>query len=255
MQPSNSIKPRLSRKRFFRLPKKLAAQRTGKQRSPRTISPRSIVTWANTQKLNRFTSARSKYSKRNSALSKRRKAWPRALYDRMGQYAKAEPLELRALRIYENALGPDHPDTARANINLAQLYCDKGEFAKAELLAIRALKVGEKNWAPSTWTPRKISSFWRIFIATQRNIRKRSRYISVRSKSARKASGLIIQPLPRRWTSSPRSTGKKVSQQKRNRSRNARREFARASKRSAHLLQPSRRRRKPTKLVAACSLV
>src|SRR5437762_7162465 len=145
MQPSNSIKRRLSRKRFFRLPKKLAAQRIGKQRLPRTTSPRSIVTWANTQKLNRFTSARSKYSKRNSALSKRRKAWPRALYDRMGQYAKAEPLELRALRIYENALGPDHPDPARANINLAHLYCDKGEFAKAELLAIRELKVGEKK--------------------------------------------------------------------------------------------------------------
>ena len=88
-----------------------------------------------------------KVFEKDSALSKRtdRKAWPRALYDRMGQYAKAEPLELRALRIYENALGPDHPDTARANINLAQLYCDKGEFAKAEPLAIRAFKVDEKK--------------------------------------------------------------------------------------------------------------
>jgi Tetratricopeptide repeat len=47
----------------------------------------------------------------------------------MGQYPKAEPLELRALRIYEKVLGPDHPDTATAAGNLGRLYCDKGEFA------------------------------------------------------------------------------------------------------------------------------
>src|SRR6266568_2284210 len=114
MQPNNSIKPRLSRKRFFRLPKKLAAQRTGKQRSPRTTSPRSIVTWANTQKLNRFTSARSKYSKRNSALS------TIALLDsETGAYDKAEALYQRALKIREAAFGPDNPETAASLNQLA----------------------------------------------------------------------------------------------------------------------------------------
>ena len=31
----------------------------------------------------------------------------------MGDYAKAEPLYQRALKISEKALGPEHPDTAR----------------------------------------------------------------------------------------------------------------------------------------------
>ena len=31
-----------------------------------------------------------------------------ALFDSMGDYAKAEPLYQRALKIYEKALGPDH---------------------------------------------------------------------------------------------------------------------------------------------------
>ena len=37
----------------------------------------------------------------------------------MGDYAKAEPLYQRALKIDEKALGPDHPDTATALNNLA----------------------------------------------------------------------------------------------------------------------------------------
>ena len=40
----------------------------------------------------------------------------------MGDYAKAEPLYQRALKIREKALGPDHPDTATALNNLAGLY-------------------------------------------------------------------------------------------------------------------------------------
>jgi len=63
----------------------------------------------------------------------------------MGQYPKAEPLELPALRIYEKVLGPDHPDTATAAGNLGWLYCDKGEFAKAEPLELRALAIDEKK--------------------------------------------------------------------------------------------------------------
>lgn len=39
-----------------------------------------------------------------------------------GQYAEAEPLYKRALVIYEQALGPDHPSVATILNNLDGLY-------------------------------------------------------------------------------------------------------------------------------------
>ena len=41
------------------------------------------------------------------------------IYDDKNDYAKAEPLNLRALAIREKALGPDHPDVAKSLFNLA----------------------------------------------------------------------------------------------------------------------------------------
>ena len=66
----------------------------------------------------------------------------------MGDYAKAEPLFQRALKIREKALGPDHPDTALALNNLALLYYSMGDYAKAEPLYQRALKIDEKALGP-----------------------------------------------------------------------------------------------------------
>ena len=66
----------------------------------------------------------------------------------MGDYAKAEPLYQRALKIFEKALGPDHPDTATALTNLAVLYRAMGDYAKAEPLYQRALKIVEKALGP-----------------------------------------------------------------------------------------------------------
>ena len=40
----------------------------------------------------------------------------------MGAYDQALPLHQRALKIYEKALGPEHPDTAGSLNNLAALY-------------------------------------------------------------------------------------------------------------------------------------
>ena len=40
----------------------------------------------------------------------------------MGQYAKAEPLYQRSLKIREAKLGPDHPNVAASLNNLADLY-------------------------------------------------------------------------------------------------------------------------------------
>jgi len=66
----------------------------------------------------------------------------------MGDYAKAEPLYQRALKINEKALGPDHPTTAQALHNLALLYYSMGDYAKAEPFYQRALKIREKALGP-----------------------------------------------------------------------------------------------------------
>src|SRR5437660_11756325 len=55
-----------------------------------------------------------------------------------GQYAKAEPLYKRALKIREKILGPDHRTVAECLDELAALYWAKGESAKAEPLSQRA---------------------------------------------------------------------------------------------------------------------
>ena len=49
----------------------------------------------------------------------------------MGDYAKAEPLYQRALKIDEKALGPDHPDTATDLNNLAELYLFNGRLRQS----------------------------------------------------------------------------------------------------------------------------
>jgi CHAT domain-containing protein/Tfp pilus assembly protein PilF len=66
------------------------------------------------------------------------------LYQSQGQYAKAEPLYLRALAISEKSLGADHPSTGSSVNNLAGLYESQGQYAKAEPLYLRALAIIEK---------------------------------------------------------------------------------------------------------------
>jgi tetratricopeptide (TPR) repeat protein len=71
------------------------------------------------------------------------------LYHSAGDYTKAEPLLQRALKIREEALGPDHPNTATSLNNLAGLHSDMGDYAKAEPLYQRALKISEKALGPN----------------------------------------------------------------------------------------------------------
>ena len=56
------------------------------------------------------------------------------LYGDRSEYAKAEPLYLRSLKILEARLGPDDLDVAQNLNNLANLYVDRGEYSKAEPL-------------------------------------------------------------------------------------------------------------------------
>jgi len=69
------------------------------------------------------------------------------LYGR-AQYMEAEPLYQRALAIQEQALGPDHPDTADSLIYLAALYTAQRNYAQAEPLYQRALAIQEQALGP-----------------------------------------------------------------------------------------------------------
>ena len=46
-------------------------------------------------------------------------------YHDQGSYAEAEPLDQRALGLWEKALGPEHPDVANNINNLAALYRER----------------------------------------------------------------------------------------------------------------------------------
>jgi tetratricopeptide (TPR) repeat protein len=59
------------------------------------------------------------------------------------EYAEAERLSERAAAILTSALGPDHPDVAKALNNLAVMYMELGRYAEAEPLLTRALRVRE----------------------------------------------------------------------------------------------------------------
>ncbi len=53
------------------------------------------------------------------------------MYRAQGRYAEAEPLQIRAMVIFEKAFGPEHPDVAIALENYAALL-------RARAKAIRA---------------------------------------------------------------------------------------------------------------------
>jgi tetratricopeptide (TPR) repeat protein len=65
-----------------------------------------------------------------------------------GRYQEALPLQQRALKIYEQALGPEHPDLAASLNNLAGIYQAMGANSQALPLYQRALKIREKALGP-----------------------------------------------------------------------------------------------------------
>jgi CHAT domain-containing protein/Tfp pilus assembly protein PilF len=68
-----------------------------------------------------------------------------AVYLAKGEYAKAEPLYLRALAIVEHLRPADPPLVATVVHNLAELHRLKGEYDEAETLFKRALELREKS--------------------------------------------------------------------------------------------------------------
>ena len=66
----------------------------------------------------------------------------------LAQYDQAESLLRHALRISEQAVGPEHLDTAHTSHTLAWLYQDRGKYAEAEPLYQRALRIREQQLGP-----------------------------------------------------------------------------------------------------------
>ena len=69
----------------------------------------------------------------------------------VGQYAEARPYYERALAIYEQVLGPEHPDTATSLNNLGFLLQAQGDLGGARPYYERALAIRDNRcWGPST---------------------------------------------------------------------------------------------------------
>ncbi|WP_204139938.1 tetratricopeptide repeat protein [Halomicronema sp. CCY15110] len=66
-----------------------------------------------------------------------------------GSYSSIIPLAEEVLAIFEQELGPEHPDTARSLNNLAFFYKLTGHYQEAEPLYLRALAVYEQQLGSS----------------------------------------------------------------------------------------------------------
>src|SRR5207244_664743 len=65
-----------------------------------------------------------------------------------GKHNGAIPLAQRALAIYEQVQGPQHPDVATVLTNLAELYRAPGAYGQAEPFLKRALAIREHVLGP-----------------------------------------------------------------------------------------------------------
>ncbi|GHO90147.1 tetratricopeptide repeat protein [Reticulibacter mediterranei] len=63
-------------------------------------------------------------------------------------YALAEPLYQRALCIWEQQLGPQHPQIGSGLTSLGHLYSRQGKYTKAEAFDLRALHIWEQQLGP-----------------------------------------------------------------------------------------------------------
>src|SRR5262249_7610482 len=66
-----------------------------------------------------------------------------------GRYTDAEPLYQRSLVIFEQMLGPSHPNVGRILNNLAELYRVQGRYTDAEPLYQRSLVVFKQSLGPA----------------------------------------------------------------------------------------------------------
>jgi tetratricopeptide (TPR) repeat protein len=62
------------------------------------------------------------------------------VYRQKGEYAKAEPLMVRAVDLQRRVLGEEHPDGLAGMYRLGSLYSDEGKYGEAESFFTKALK-------------------------------------------------------------------------------------------------------------------
>ncbi len=67
-----------------------------------------------------------------------------AVYETLGEYAKALPLYVDSLKIAEDKFGKNHEITGSAVNNLAEVYRRTGDYSKAEPLYLRSIAISEK---------------------------------------------------------------------------------------------------------------
>ncbi|MEW6667274.1 MAG: CHAT domain-containing tetratricopeptide repeat protein [Thermodesulfobacteriota bacterium] len=67
---------------------------------------------------------------------------------RQGKYHEALPKAQQVLAIWEDSLGPDHPDVALSLNNLAVLYESLGDYPKAQSLKERSVSIWENALGP-----------------------------------------------------------------------------------------------------------
>ena len=60
-------------------------------------------------------------------------------------------MQQRALRIREQELGLDHPETAQSLNAVAKLYDGQGKYEAAEQLYRRSLEIREQKPGPESW--------------------------------------------------------------------------------------------------------
>jgi CHAT domain-containing protein/Tfp pilus assembly protein PilF len=72
------------------------------------------------------------------------------LYDRKGDYKKAEAVYLRALAAQEKLPGPEHAEVADVLIGLGTVYGHMEDFVRAEQVYTRALAIREKALGPDS---------------------------------------------------------------------------------------------------------
>lgn len=70
------------------------------------------------------------------------------LHAATGRYQDAESRLKRALTIYENALGPDHPETASILVNLGSVYYEQERYPDAAAAYRRSLPILENALGP-----------------------------------------------------------------------------------------------------------
>jgi eukaryotic-like serine/threonine-protein kinase len=70
------------------------------------------------------------------------------VYDNLGLYSRAMPLEQRTVEIRKRVLGPDNPDTLKSQGNLAVLLARTGHLPEAEKLARETLDTSRRVLGP-----------------------------------------------------------------------------------------------------------